>query len=138
MMAGAHSRKTFTTCETRGGITGLVSHMDIYSVKLCVIDDLIEPATLHLLRTTPKVWLKTDYVTRFENVPTIFGPVTVRFQLTDDGKTLDLHYSADFHHAPRRVVLHVPPLPKIDQLRINGRRIKAVAGDVLTVKSKSE
>ena len=121
MMAGAHSRKTFTTCETRGGITGLVSHMDICSVKLCVIDDLIEPATLHLLRTTPKAWLKTDHVTRFENVPTIFGPVTVRFELTDDGKTLDLHYSANFHHTPRKVMLHVPPLPEIDQLHINGR-----------------
>ncbi len=134
MMAGAHSRKTFTTCETRGGITGLASHMDVYSVKLCAIDDFIESGTLHLLRMTPKAWLRANYLSRFEEVPTIFGPVTVRFQLSDDGRTLNLHYSANFHHAPHKVVLHVPPLPQIDQLCINGRRIKAGPGDVLTVK----
>jgi hypothetical protein len=133
MMAGAHSRKTFTTCETRGGITGLAAHIDIYSVKLCVIDDFVEAGTLHLLRMTPKAWLKTDYLTRFEQVPTLFGPVTVRFQLGNGGSTLNVEYNADFHHAPKRVVLHVPPLPAIEQVYLNGRNIKAAAGDRLTL-----
>lgn len=133
MMAGAHSRKTFTTCETRGGITGLVSHMDIYAVKLCVIDDFIESDALHLLRMTPKAWLKTDYLTRFEKMPTIFGPVSVRFQLASGGKALDVHYSADFHHAPAKVVLHVPPLPEIDRVLINGQLFEATAGRTLTI-----
>lgn len=133
MMAGAHSRKTFTTCETRGGITGLAAHIDVYAVKLCVIDDFVESDELHLLRMTPKAWLKTDHLTRFKNVPTIFGPVTVRFQLAEGGRVLYVRYDADFHHAPKKVVLHVPPLPSIERVRVNGRSVKAGGGGLLTL-----
>jgi hypothetical protein len=137
MMAGAHSRTTFTTCETRGGITGLLSHIDVYSIKLSVIDDFVEPGTLHLLRLTPKAWLKQDHLTRFENVPTVFGPVTITFRVADGGEILDLDYDADFHHVPKQILLHVPPLPAINQLRINGREVKASAGDIISMTNQS-
>ena len=112
--------------------------MDIYAVKLCVIDDLIDPVALHLLRLTPKAWLKEDYLTRFENVPTVFGPVTVHFQLDSGGKTLKVHFDAEFHHPPKKVILHVPPLHNLQRIYVNGQEFSAAAGDVVIVKPKTE
>lgn len=134
MNIGAHSRKTYTACETRGGITGLVGHIGIYAVKLCVVDDFIEPDALHLLRMAPKAWLKTGYLARFENIPTIYGPVTVNFQLTNEGETLKLDFTTDYHHPPKKVMLHVPPLPNIKKVTINNQPFKAKSGEVIELK----
>jgi hypothetical protein len=133
LLTGAHSRKTFIQCETRGGITGIPAIEGIYLIRLCVVDDLIEDDALHLMRLTPKAWLKADHLTRFEDVPTIYGPVTVRFQRVDDGETLDVHYSSTFHHAPKKVVLHIPPLSRVKRVTINGESREAKAGDTLVI-----
>jgi len=96
-----------------------------------VVDDLVEPDALHLLRLAPKAWLKSDRQTKFENVPTVFGPVTVRFDLQDGGSTLAVEYQDKFHHSPRQVHLHLPPLPGITRVIVNGKTIERQAGDVV-------
>lgn len=78
-------------------------------------------------------WLRGDHLTRFEKIPTIFGPVSVRFQLSDDGKTLNVQYCPDFQHAPSKVVVHVPPLAQIEEVNINGHGRVATAGDTFTI-----
>lgn len=133
MMTGAHSQRTYIACETRGGITGLAGHIAIYTARLAVIDDLVEPDGLHLLRLVPRSWLSEEKQTRFERAPTIFGPVTVRFQLEDNPLTLNVTYEADFHHAPKQVVLHVPPVDGLGKVIVNGKATSAKPGDTIVV-----
>ena len=129
LITGAHCRQTFVVCESRGGITGIAGHTTIYAVKLSVIDDFLEDDALHLLRLTPKAWLKSDYLTRFDNMPTIYGPVTLRFQLSEDGSTLDVAYNTDFHHPPKKVVMHTPPILGLNRIVINGKAHNVKPGD---------
>ncbi len=138
MITGAHSRKTYISCETRGGITGLCGHIGIYTIRLAVVDDLVDPDELHLLRLTPKAWIRSDRPTRFENIPTLFGPVSVRFQLGENGSTLRVETESRYHHPPQRVRLHVPPIDSIETIVYNGVRERAQPGDVLEVSNGPE
>ncbi len=133
MLAGAHSRNTYICCESRGGITGIAGQLGIYMIRLAVVDDAMEPDTLQLLRLVPRAWLSEQTTTRFENVPTLFGPVTVNFRLTEGGTTLDLDFRERFRHPPAKILLHVPPLPDLNKVVINGKSNDAGPGDVLTV-----
>lgn len=130
MIAGAHSRNTFTGCETRNGITGLNGHINVYAIKLSVIDDELEEHALHLLRLVPKAWIKEDQWTVFEQVPTLFGPVDLRFQLGDDGQTLRVQADARFRHAPQRITLHCPPVEGLKSIELNGARHAAQQGSI--------
>lgn len=125
LLTGAHSQQTYTACETRGGITGLPGHLGIYAVRLCMVDDLVEPDTLHLLRLVPRAWLRPGHTTRFERIPTVFGPVTINFELDPAGTSLQVDYSARFHHPPRQVILHAPPVPGLSEWVVNGKRNSA-------------
>jgi hypothetical protein len=128
--AGAISRQTMTVCETRGGITGRITHADtpFYMTRLAVVDDQITEGELHLLRLCPVAWISKDRETKFENMPTEFGPVTLRWQLSDDGEKLRVTYEAKLHAKPRGVFLHVPPMPGLKTISVNGKNVAAEAG----------
>jgi len=126
LFAGAISRQTFTVCETRGGITGIAPlALALTVARLAVIDDQIVEGELHLLRLVPKAWLKRDQETRFEKVPTEFGPVTLRVKMDEAGERVLLGYDPSFRSPPRRVVLHVPPLEGLSEIVVNGHVFKA-------------
>jgi hypothetical protein len=122
LLAGSVSRRTFISCETRGGITGTVfsAPLGIWLVRLAMVDDQIAEDELHLLRVMPLAWLQTGRETRFENVPTEFGPVTVRAGLGADGATLKIAFTSKFRLTPRRVVLHIPPCAGLKNVELNG------------------
>ena len=69
-MAGALSRQTYISCETRHGIYGNIfaSPLLVDQIRLAVVDDVIENDAIHLLRVVPKAWLRSDYLTRFEDI----------------------------------------------------------------------
>lgn len=121
--AGAISRQTKTICESRGGITGRITHADMpfYMTRLAVIDDLIAENELHLLRICPLAWISQEKQTSFENMPTAYGPVSLNWQLSSDGKSLDLKYTSEFHSKPKKVVVHIPPVVGLKSLSINGK-----------------
>ncbi|MGQ9650136.1 MAG: hypothetical protein ACUVXJ_08495 [Phycisphaerae bacterium] len=125
LYAGSVSRETFVSCESRGGITGNVfsAPLAIYLSRLAIIDDQIEPDALHLLRIMPLAWLRTDRETRFEKMPTEFGPVTVKAQVHSEGKTLEVTYRASFRRPPKKVLLHVPPVRGLKTVRVNGKPV---------------
>ena len=100
-----------------------------------MIDDQIQPGQLHLLRLVPLAWLKTDEQTSFENMPTEFGPVTLQFTLRQEGKQLDVSFEPRFRYEPNEILLHVPPLPGLREVAIDGRILKAKPGDVLSIRS---
>jgi len=122
LYAGSVSRETFVSCETRGGITGNVfsAPLAVYLSRLAVVDDQIELDALHLLRIMPLAWLRAERETRFENMPTEFGPITVKTRLSPDGKTLEVACQASFRRPPSKIRLHVPPVPGLKTVRVNG------------------
>ena len=91
--------------------------------RLAVVDDQIAEDELHLLRLVPFAWLKEDRESRFENMPTEFGPVSIGVKLADRGRQLRVAYSSRFRTPPRRVVLHVPPLEGLEEITFNGESL---------------
>ena len=122
LFAGASSRQTFTVCETRGGITGVTPCLpNVWLARLAVIDDQIGDEELHLLRLVPLAWLRSDRSMRFENMPTEYGPVSLTAQLAASGRELQMTFTPRFRSAPKRIMLHVPPIKGLTGLRLNGR-----------------
>lgn len=104
-----------------------------YAMKLSVIDDALNPKELHLLRLVPKAWVTSNYLTRFENIATEFGPVDLKFKLSEDGKALDVTFAGDWRHKPTRVVLHAPPVPGLSKIVVNGEEHPASGEIELTL-----
>jgi len=132
LFAGALSRQTWTSCETRGGITGTVfaSPLAIYLARLSVLDDQLKEGELHLLRLVPLAWLQPGDKCRFDNLPTEFGPVTLRTNVSKDGKTLDITWRPAFRAKPKKIVLHLPPMPGLQKVLVNGETVRAKGGKV--------
>jgi hypothetical protein len=133
LFAGATSRQTRISCETRGGITGNVfaAPLAIYLARHAVVDDGIADDELHLLRLAPLAWLKPGSQGVYEAVPTVYGPVTLRTRVSQDDRTLDVTYEPAFRHTPGKAVLHVPPIPGLKTVRVNGKRMTARRGSIL-------
>lgn len=127
LLAADFSRQTCTMVETRGGISGLTSaNPAFHLMRLAVVDDQIKPGELHLLRMFPLAWLPPGKTTRFDNMPTEFGPVSLTLKLSRDGKTLDLRYRPRFRFRgpPRKVTLHLPPVEGLRAVKVNGCQTK--------------
>ncbi|HLA40075.1 MAG TPA: hypothetical protein VJ417_08765 [Candidatus Glassbacteria bacterium] len=130
LLAGALSDQTYISCETRHGIYGNVFASPLLAdlVRLAVIDDRIAQGELHLLRLTPLAWLREGFETVFENMPTEFGPLTLAFQSTEQGRLLKVKFEPRYRSRPERVMLHLPPLPGLERVEVNGKEFKAVPG----------
>ena len=135
LLAGALSRQTYISCETRHGIYGNIfaAPLLVDLVRLSVIDDMIIEDELHLLRLVPPAWLRTERQTRFENMPTEFGTVSIAFKLTGQGDRLEVAYVPKFRYQPQKVVLHVPPVPGLTGVILNGRPFEVGPGELLAV-----
>ena len=137
ILVGAISQNTFISCEHRHGMQGnqFAFPVGFILARLAVIDDLISEGDLHLLRFCPLAWLKSDYKTRFLRMPTEFGPVDLETQLSEDGRTLYVTFSHSWGSGlgqtpPREVVLHVPPVPGLKSVRVNGKKYSASKGEI--------
>jgi hypothetical protein len=134
LFAGSMSRKTWISCETRGGITGNVfsAPLAIYMARLAMIDDQIKPDELHLLRLMPDAWLRPKARCEFDTLPTEYGPVTLHTAMDAKGTTLSVTFKPRFRKAPKKVVLHLQS--GIKYLVVNGRkRPVKKAGEVILV-----
>jgi len=99
----------------------------IYLARLAMADDQLHPGELHLLRLMPAAWLKPGSSAVFKGLPTEFGPVTLKTRMAPDGKTLAVIFQPAFRkdQAPRRIVLHMPPVAGLRTLKLNGKTLKA-------------
>jgi hypothetical protein len=126
LFAGAYSRQTFSVTEMRGGVSGTVHWLpSVYLARLAVIDDQIEPDELHLLRLCPLAWVAKDKETVLERIPTVYGPVDLRFQLSNDEKTLKVTFNEKWRVPPKQVILHAPPLKGLKDIVVNGKNYPA-------------
>ena len=96
-----------------------------YAMKLSVIDDQLHENELHLLRLVPSAWITADHLTRFERIATDYGPVDLKFKLSEDRKTLEVTFAGDWRHRPGRVLLHTPPIPGLKKIVLNGAEHEA-------------
>jgi hypothetical protein len=97
--------------------------LPLYLARLSVIDDQIKENELHLLRLIPLAWVQTAKETKFENMPTEFGPATVRVKLSKDKKKLQVIFKEKFWEQPKRIILHVPPLKGLRQITLNNKNV---------------
>lgn len=130
LFAGALSQQTYISCEHRHGIQGTLfaTPLAFYLARLAVIDEHIEPGVLHLLRFCPLAWIIPKQETVFDNMPTEFGPMSLRLRLSDDRRVMYIFFSEEFREHPRRIVLHVPQITELCQIIINGRKHKIRSG----------
>lgn len=135
MLASSLSDQTFSGCEHRHGIYGLPAPgaLMFYAMRLAVIDDEVETGKLHLLRLVPLAWVKSDYLTRFEKMPTCFGPVSLKLQLDEPNTTLNVTWDPEFREAPTAVVLHVPPVEGLNTVVINSRSHQVEPGGTIVL-----
>jgi hypothetical protein len=127
LLVGGISQDTYISCEHRNAIYGnlFTEPLITWATRHAVIDDEIVDDELHLMRLCPLAWITSSTVTQFARVPTIYGPVDLSFQLAVDGRTLDVTFTPSWHHQPGKVVLHSPPLPTLNVIRVNGRGHRA-------------
>lgn len=123
LAVGGCSPQTYISNEHRHGIYALMvtAAHTIWCMRQAVVDDMLKPGELHLLRLMPTAWLEPGFETVFERMPTIYGPVTIKLSLPGDGSTLQVEQSATWRELPKSVVLHMPPIHGIQQLTLNGK-----------------
>lgn len=125
LYAGAISRQTYTACETRGGVTGVIgAAVPVYLARLAVVDDQISRDQLHLLRMMPLAWLSEERESVFQNMPTEFGPVDLRVRLSGGGSEMRVSLAQRFRTRPASVVLHVPPVDGLERVTVNGEQVE--------------
>lgn len=126
LYAGALSHNTYISCEHRDGIQGnlFATSLAFDLTRLAVIDDQIKENELHLLRICPLAWVTSSKETVFDKMPTIFGPVNLRFKKSADSKVLYVKFTSEWRYKPRSVVLHVPPVPGLEAVMVNGKKYK--------------
>lgn len=130
LFTGALSPQTYISCEHRNGIYGnlFATPVAFDLARLALIDDQIAPDELHLLRMCPLAWLIPGKPTILKQMPTEFGDVDLSLICSADYKTLDVHFHARWRHKPARFFLHVPPLPGLAEIRVNGVPVRWIVG----------
>ena len=139
LFAGAISRQTRISCETRGGITGNVfaAPLAIYMARLSVIDEQLTPGQLHLLRLMPLAWLVPGKAASFRQIPTEHGPVSLETRLASDGKTLEVTYKPALRSPLSKVWLHVPPVQGLKLVKVNGKKVWSGGARVVALGAKA-
>lgn len=132
LFTGALSPQTFVAGEVRNGMYGDLGTPPLvtWCMRQSVIDDQLKDGEIHLLRLCPLAWIKNDEETVFDNMPTMNGPVDLRFKLSDDEKSLVVTFKPRWRIAPKKVVLHVPPVKGLTSVVVNGTRHRATAGEI--------
>ncbi|GAB3419899.1 hypothetical protein [Flindersiella endophytica] len=122
LLTGGISDQTYIASEHRHGMygnlcaTGLITWL----LRHAVIDDSLAEGELHLLRLCPLAWLSDTEDTYFERMPTLYGPVSLRFRRSGD--ELLVTYDGQWRREAPRVVVHRPPVPGLRALIVNGQR----------------
>jgi hypothetical protein len=126
LFTGAISDQTFVNSEHRNAMYGnvFVAPLMTWSLRQAVIDDQLSDGELHLLRLVPKAWLSAEEETVFENMPTEYGVVNLRFKKAA-ADTLDVSFNAQWRDRAKKVVLHVPLVQGLTKIRLNGKVIDA-------------
>ena len=129
LLAGGASQTTFVSCETREGTFGNTFSTMVF-IPLMVASTIEEQGdTLHLMRMTPIAFLRDGGID-WREVATSFGPVSIKAELDDDGRRMNVRWQGPQRIRPERVVLHIPPIAGLESVQINGKPSIINAGTV--------
>ncbi|HVX45098.1 MAG TPA: hypothetical protein VHC49_14510 [Mycobacteriales bacterium] len=120
LLTGGVSDQTYIASEHRHGMYGNLCSTGLifWLIRHAVIDEDLVEGEMQLLRLVPLAWIGSEEETVFADMPTRHGPVSLRFRRS--GEDLIVDFTACWHHAPERVVLHTPPLPGLRRIVVNG------------------
>jgi len=129
VLVGGLSTKTYSGCETRGGVKGLSCPFALaFDLALrSVVDDQLEPDALHLLRLVPPDWIAAEEEFKFGRLATEFGPVSLHVHRKGSA-LLDVAFEGARRSVPQTAYLHIPPLEGLTTLRFNGQEIAVAPG----------
>ncbi|WP_328992683.1 twin-arginine translocation signal domain-containing protein [Kribbella sp. NBC_01245] len=110
LMAGGMSPQTYIPLEHRHGMSASLGAQATatWLLRHAVIDDSLVDDELHLLRLCPQAWLSADTDTVFTQMPTIYGPITLRLRATSPTEVA-LTWSATWRQPPTKLLVHAPP-----------------------------
>lgn len=133
LFTGAISPQTFINCEHRNNIYGtvFVAPLMTWCMRQSVVDDQLEQDKLHLLRLVPLAWVSKTEDTVFENMPTNYGPVDLRWRLSDNGEVLDVRFAGKWREKPGNILMHSPPIEGLKEIVVNDN--VHPAGDVIAL-----
>ncbi|MCF0178209.1 MAG: hypothetical protein HUJ90_06240, partial [Bacteroidales bacterium] len=122
LFVGAMSQNTHISCEHRHGIQGnlFVAPIATMLAKLAVIDDQLAENELHLLRLCPKAWVSSKEESSFLNMPTEYGPINLKFRLSEDKTRLDVNFYPQWRKDAPKVIVHPIPIEGLEEIVING------------------
>jgi len=126
LFTGAISNQTYINGEHRNAMYGtlFVAPLMTWCMRQAIIDDELVEDELHLLRLVPLAWLSQEEETIFENMPTIYGPVDLRFKLSKSNTpTLEVSLKGRWRTKAPRMILHTPPLDGLGGIRINDKDV---------------
>jgi hypothetical protein len=123
LFTGAISNQTFVNCEHRHAMYGnvFVAPLMTWAMRQSVIDDQLADGELHLLRLVPQAWVSATDESAFENMPTEYGAVDLKWRLSPDGKQLDVTFTPRWRNKPSKVVFHAPPIAGLERVMVNDR-----------------
>jgi hypothetical protein len=123
LFTGGISPQTYINGEHRHGMYGtvFVAPLMTWCLRQSVIDEELVDQEIHLLRLCPLAWISSDEETVFDKMPTEYGPVHLRFRLSQDKTILNVNFSGDWRDKPKRIVLHAPPIPGLKKIVVNGK-----------------
>jgi hypothetical protein len=129
LFAGGASRQNFVGCETRDGVSGncFPHGTALMLLRLAVIEEQDE--TLRLMRMTPLAFLRKGGFA-WKAVPTRFGPLSLSARLEDKDRTLRIEFKLSARRQPTRILLHIPPVPDLEFVWLNGKPLAAREGVV--------
>ena len=84
--------------------------------------------TLHLLSAVSPEWIGGDKKIVVRNAATMFGPLN--FELVSEAQGAELRLKTDFHHAPRKVIVHVPWFVELNSASVDGKPVRAGKGEL--------
>lgn len=86
---------------------------------------------LHLLEGLPRSWTKAAGVTCLVDVPTTFGEIGLRMEMSADGKSATIHIRPPRRQAPEKLVLHLERFGRpVRAVRIGDDILEAGATEV--------
>lgn len=127
LFTGAISPQVYTSCEHRHGMYGnmFATPLLTWCMRQAVLDDQLEPGHLHLLRLCPLAWISRAEETVFEAMPTQYGPVSLSWRLSENGKTLKVRFTPSWRDKPGHITLHVPPVDGLETVELGGTQYPA-------------
>ncbi|HTL15717.1 MAG TPA: hypothetical protein VL793_00690, partial [Patescibacteria group bacterium] len=82
----------------------------------------------------PLAWLAPGGKGVFRSIPTEHGPLSLTTRLSTDSQKLMIEFEPRFRREFSRVWLHIPPVPGLKEVRLNGQKVWSGQGEAVEIR----